>query len=148
MATTAMQLLDAIAEQIRGALENADVDVQVEPRMVAIPSTVCVDMYPGAPAARDPETAGFGDIGGGHFLTVRARINTPDSYAAQDVLLRMMQDDGDMSLAAALWEDITLGDVAAQVDVQNITGYTLYPLPDGTPLLGFQLDLLVIAGLE
>ncbi len=135
-------LLDAMADQIRTAVAAAtDVDVQVEPRMVTNPSPPTVDMYPGD-IARGTEAAAFGDDG--EFLfTVRARVDTNDHEANQDLLLAFMDDVNELSLAIALVDEPTLGGLASSLDCVDPTGYVQYPFGD-LSLIGFQFTCKVI----
>jgi hypothetical protein len=131
LTSTLAQLLDELADTIRNAIvQTTDVDVQVEPRMVLDPSPPCIDMYPGDPST-DPETAAFGDIAGGEFVTVRARVSTADHEAGQDLLLAFMDDGTDpLSIGSAISDDPTLNG-RAQVDYQGRGGYALFPVPAG-----------------
>ena len=89
---TMAEIMEAMADQIREALLSVtDVAVQVEPRMVLNPSPPTIDIYPGDDS-RDPSSAGFDDVAGGYFFTVRARVSTADETAGQDLLLAFMDD--------------------------------------------------------
>lgn len=140
-----VEIMDEMADQIRAALVTVtDVDIQVEPRMILSPSPPSIDIYPGE-QSRDSETAAFDDVNGGYLFTVRARINTTDDVAAQDLLLAFMDDTDDLCLALALLDDPTLNALASDVDVRNPTGYIVYPEPTGEGAwLGFQFTALVI----
>lgn len=125
---TTQDLLDAMADQIRDALDDVtDVDVQVEPYYVADPTPPCVDMYPGD-AARGTDALAFG--GDGEFLfTVRARVNANDAVANQALLNALLDDVDPLSIAAALYEDPSLGGLAQTLDVpeSSVTGLVMYP---------------------
>jgi hypothetical protein len=138
-------ILTATADQIRDALTNTvQVDVQVEPRWIIAPTPLAVDVIPGTPG-RDPQTAGFGDITGGYFLTVRARINTPDYDSSYDILMDMMDDESDLSLAGAVDADPTLGGTATSIDLTDFTGLQAYERIDGSGAdLGFQFTVLAL----
>lgn len=136
------ELLDAMADQIRAAVAVAtDVDVQVEPRMVPNPSPPTVDMYPGD-LSRGTEAAAFGE--NGEFLfTVRARVDTNDHVANQDLLLAFMDDINPLSLPMALLDEPTLGGLASDLDCVDPTGFVSYPFGNET-LIGFQFTCKVI----
>lgn len=136
-----------LADQVRTVLVAVDdIPVQVEPQYVLNPSPLTVDLYPGDPH-RETDAAGFDDISGGYLITVRARINTPDFDAAYDVLLSLMDDMDDLSLAAAVLSDPTLNGYASSVDVRDFTGLRAYEHPSGEGAhLGFQVTVLVLAG--
>lgn len=126
MATLA-EILDEMADQVRAVVDDVtDVSVQVEPRMVLAPSGACVDMYPADPSD-DPQLAAFGDITGAERITVRARVQTPDADAGQDLLLALMDGDDPLSIAAALTSDRSLNGLASSLAVLSRSGYTLFP---------------------
>ena len=146
MAQAGLQdIVTELADQIRATLETA-ITVQVEPRMVPMPSPLTIDIYPGD-LARDAESAAFDDLSGGYLLTVRARINTPDYDAAYDILLALMDDTDPLCLAQAILDDPTLNGYASSMDVRDQSGLRGYETLDGTgAFLGFQLTALVLAG--
>lgn len=137
--------MDEMADQIRSVVVTVtDVDVQVEPRMVLNPTPPTVDIYPGDPE-RDQDSAAFDDISGGYLLTVRARVNTADTEAGQDLLLAFMDDTDELCLAQALLDEPTLNGYASGLDVRDFTGYRLFEHPSGEgAYLGFQFTTLVL----
>lgn len=149
MATAGLvDIVTQLADQIRAVYEDADeLDVQVEPRWIINPTPLTVDVYPGDPS-RHVDSAAQGDYGG-YLLTVRARTNAPDTDAAYDLLLDMMDDQDDLSLAGAVLSDTTLDGYAASVDVFDHTGLRAYETPDGVGAhLGFQFSVVVIPGVS
>jgi len=141
------EIMEAMADQIREALLSVtDVAVQVEPRMVLNPSPPTIDIYPGDDA-RDPSSAGFDDVAGGYFFTVRARVSTADETAGQDLLLAFMDDENELCLALALLDEPTLNGYASSLDVRSLSGYRLFEHPSGEgAFLGFQFTALVLPG--
>lgn len=138
-------LATRMADQIRNVLENADMTVQVEPRMVIVPTPLTVDIYP-ADVARDSQSAAFNDVNGGYLFTVRSRINTPDFDAAYDVLMQTMDDQDDLCIPLALLDDTTLNGNAQTLDVLDPTGLRAYERVDGSGAdLGWQFTCNVIA---
>ena len=138
-------LATRMADQIRNVLENADMTVQVEPRMVIVPTPLTVDIYP-ADVARDSQSAAFNDVNGGYLFTVRSRINTPDFDAAYDVLMQTMDDQDDLCIPLALLDDTTLNGNAQTLDVLDPSGLRAYERVDGTGAdLGWQFTCNVIA---
>ena len=137
--------MDALATQIRGYMaDTTDVAVQVEGRMILSPTPPSIDIYP-ADTARDPDSASFADLNGGYLLTVRARVNTADAVAGQNLLLAFMDDADNLCLAEAIEEDQTLDHYAASVSVQAQTGFVVFPEPSGEGAwLGAQWTTLVI----
>lgn len=125
-------IMDEIATTLGDAL-GADVE-QVVGRLVTEPSPPCIDVYPGDPFA-DDQGAGFGDIAGRYILTVRARVATADHEAGQDVLLDLMDADGDLSVATILQDDQTLNGHASSVKVDGPSGFRRYVDSNGQQAL-------------
>lgn len=127
-------VLTAMADQIRDALDSTTFPVQVEPKYILSPSPLTVDLYPGD-LTLDPATAAFGAVAGepnsGRFITVRARIGTADFDAAYDVLLSLMDEDDPLCLVQAIYDDPTLGGVASDVNLTEETGLRAYEHPSG-----------------
>jgi hypothetical protein len=111
---TLAEIMDALADQIWEAINNVlDVDVQVEPRMVLSPTPPTIDMYPADPST-DPDLRAFTDMLGGELIVVRARVQTADHEAGQDLLLALMDDEDDLSIVRAIQADPTLGGLASR----------------------------------
>lgn len=141
-----LPIMEAMADRIREVCVAGapDVDVQVEPRMVLNPTPPTVDIYPGDPQ-RDTETAAFRDVAGAYVFTVRARVQTADSYAGQDLLLGFLDDGNPLSLTVALNGDRKLGGLANSLDVDTVTGYLMFPAPNNEgALLGAQWTVRVM----
>lgn len=138
-------IMDEMADQIRSVVEAVtDIDVQVESRMVFNPTPPCIDLYPGD-TSRDELTAAFDDVTGAYVFTVRARVNTADTDAGQDLLLALMDDANALSLAGALLDEPTLNGYASSLHVRDFSGYRLFEHPSGEgAYLGFQFTTLVI----
>lgn len=117
------EIMDAIADALSAVIGT---DGQVAGRMNFAPAEFpSIDVYPSDPFRGD-RIRGFGQIGGEYLFTVRARINTPDHEGAQNMLLRLMDDEDELCVAAALMEDQTLNGVATSVDVAGPSGYVRY----------------------
>lgn len=143
--STLVSIMDAMADVIRTEITDhvTDLDVQVEPRMVLTPTPPCIDMLVGEPS-EDDQLGGFGELDGGEVIIVRARVNTADTYAGQDLLLAFMDDEDPLSIRAALNTDHTLNGTVTTVDVEFRSGYTLFPMPQGDgALLGCQWRVIV-----
>lgn len=141
-------MLDQMAVSLRASVAQTfaddDIDIQVEPRLVASQSApVCIDIFPGDPA-RTTNPAAFGDIAGHYVLTVRVRCASNDEEEAQDILIDMLDDYSDLSLAGALEAMGTLGGYASEVtvDPDGISGVQEF---QGTPnpLIGCTWRVLV-----
>lgn len=144
MATLA-QILDEMADTIRNVIDGVtDVQVQIEPRMVLSPTPPTIDMFPGDPS-NDQTLAGFAEELGAEVITVRARVQTPDSNAGQDLLLALMDDEDPLSLVAALNDDRTLGGLASDIWCRSRSGYVVIPDLSGEgAYLGCLFQYLVI----
>jgi hypothetical protein len=142
-----IEIMDEMADQIRNAFSAVtDVDIQIEPRLVVNPTPPTIDLYPGD-SSRDPESASFVDLNGAYLFTVRARVQTADTVAGQDLLLAFMDDENPLCLAQALDDDPTLNGLASSMDARDPSGYRVYPLPGAEGgLLGFQFTAVVIPG--
>lgn len=138
------QLMDEIADQIRGTLDNVtDVQVQVEGRMVLSPSVPCIDLYLTDPSD-DQELAAFGDLVGGELLTVRARVSSADTDAGQDLLLAFMDDDDPLSILNSI-SDPTLNGLAATIAFRSRSGFRDFPDLSGEgSWLGCLWNLVVV----
>lgn len=141
---TKAQIREAMADQIRNVFASGELDVQVVPRFVIEPTPPVVDIY-SAPFARDADSAGFGDISGAYLFTVRARIGTAAYDETYDWLEETMDDASDLSLAAALLDEPTLGGYASDLDVRDVQGFTAYEHPSGDgALLGWSFTAFVL----
>jgi hypothetical protein len=127
VAATLAELMDEMAATLRAVVGPAvaDTEVQVTGRLNPNPTPPSIDIYPGDPF-RDTPTAAFGDIGGELLFTVRARVTTVDNIAGQNLLLRLMDDQDEISVAGTLMDDQTLNGHASSVFVEGNTGYTRY----------------------
>ena len=126
------EVMDALRDQIETAVNVGTVDVQVYARIPSNPTLPAIDIFPGDPAS-DPESAGFGDIQGGDVLTVRARVDSNDMEANQDLLIDFMDPFSSVSVAAAIVDDPDLGGLA-RLDITANTGMRPYLGNDGTTI--------------
>jgi hypothetical protein len=139
---TLAEVLDAMADQIRGVIDDVtDVAVQVEPRWVVNCTPPTIDMYPSDPSD-EPELRAFGEPLGADLITVRARVELNDNTANQDLLLAFMDDTDPLSIARALDDDTTLGGVASSLDVRSRSGYVR--VLEGGDYLGCLWQVVVI----
>lgn len=131
-------IMDALATQIAvvysgGTATPVIDDLQVEPRLVWNPTPPAVDIYPASPFQ---EKVGMGAGNNELFLTVRARVNTPDHEGAQDLLLSMMDPNAPESMEQAIMANPTLGGTVDYVAVDPPTDFQAYTVPSGGDLLG------------
>jgi len=147
------QLLDEIAAKIAAAAAGADLtevgELQVTSRRNFNPTPPSIDVYPGDPFRDGTDgTAAFNEVGGSLLLTVRARVNTADNIAGQDFLLRLMDDEDDISIAAALMDDQTLNGLASSVNVEGNSGYLRYIEGSDESFLGCEWRVRVLRALS
>jgi len=134
-----LALADQIAVELTGGSTSPGtgtpaVDgLAVNPMLVWNPTPPAIDVYPADPFQNG---IAFGRGNNEIFLTVRARVDTPDHEAAQDLLLSLMDPVAVTSVAAAITSDRTLGGVVERVDVEGPTDYGVFIDPGGGALLG------------
>ena len=140
-------LMDEMADVLLAVVgpATAETEVQVTGRLNPNPTPPSIDIYPGDPF-RDVTTAGFQQTGGELLFTVRARVTTIDNTAGQNLLLRLMDDEDEISVAGTLMEDQTLNGLASSVYVESNTGYTRYldGGAEGSGLLGCEWRVRVL----
>ncbi len=130
--STVAQIMDALADQLHDELDGVIEGIQIEPRMNINPSPdpVAIDIYPGDPF-QEPDAFGHGenDI----MLTVRARVNTPDSEGAPDALLALMDPQASTSLEQAVLSDATLGSTVGNLRMETpASNFGIFPDASGT----------------
>lgn len=138
-------LLDAMADLIQTVVASVD-GVVVVPRLDLNPSGLCVDIYPGDPS-RDFDAGGFGEASGAWVFTVRARADFGDNAGAQDILLRLMDDEDQVSVAMALFDDQTLNGLATSVRVDGPSGFIAYADNPGN-MIGVEWRVTVLRALS
>ena len=132
-----------ILEEMVSAIDNVlGETAQVAMGMVLNPSPPTVDVYVTDPA-RDFSTAAFGDVAGAYQITVRARVQTADNDAGQDLLIAFMDDTDDLCLPLAILDEPTLNGKAASSHLVSISGHRAYETPDANAHLGAQWDFLI-----
>jgi hypothetical protein len=132
-------IIGAMADAVRSALTSET--VQVEPHMVTAPSPPTVDFYPGD-TATGTETRAFG-LEGELLVTCRVRVNGNDDVANWELLNDLMDDDGDLSIPAALDADSDLNGYVTSMDFRDPTGIILYAFGDQV-LPGRQFTVMVV----
>jgi hypothetical protein len=118
-------IMEEMADKIRATLSTVDFPVQVEPRMIFNPTCPSVDIYPANPS-REQESAGMGDLAGAYLFTVRARFLMDDTDSGQELALAMMNDNDDLCLGWALFDDQTLNGYASSVFVDDPSGFLAF----------------------
>lgn len=126
---TLLEIMDALADQIRGTLAGtAQVieGLQVEPRMNLNPTPISIDIYP-----RDPFQAqtAFRQTSREIYFTVRARVSTADQYSGQEWLLLMMDTRAPESVEQAIVGNRNLGGKVSQIAMaadDPVSGFTVY----------------------
>lgn len=143
-AATLREIMDAMGNKLDGAYSSLDPPVQVVARLNPNPTGLSIDIYPGDPFSQD-ETRGFGEDAGELIFTVRARTNTGDFDASQDLLLAMMDEEDDLCIAHALLDDDTLNGTASSVEVEPPSGFVRFQDLTGVhAYLGVQWRVTVV----
>jgi len=147
----AQGLADAI-----GALASADdqlMELQVAPFMLVNPSPPAIDIFLGDPSQ---DFAGFevGELGPANvqtFWTIRARVNTADDEAAQQILYLLAEPAGATSVRYAILYDDGLKEVTDALSVEGPSGFRLYQnaapsadLEHGGALMGIEWRVLAL----
>ena len=148
-APTILEIMDEMADTIRSAVTGLGVEVQVEGRLNPEPShTPSIDIYPGLDPLYDSSTAGFVDIGdeGALRFTVRCRVQPTDHAENQDILLELMDDQTDASIANALLDDMTINGTVSDVHLESVSGYVLIPSASGEAYIGCLWRFMVVRG--
>lgn len=107
--------MDALASQLDDLLQpNAvGLGLHIEPRAFAIAEMPAIDMLIANPSGLEEGLAGFGSHAfyGAFPITLRVRVSTADAYSGEDLLLQLIDDEGPLSIVAAIDSDRTLGGV-------------------------------------
>ena len=136
-------LLDEMVSILEAAVSTEEFPVQVVRGRWFNPTGPVLDIYGGAPFG-DVVGAGFGALEGRVFLTVRARVQTADTTESQDILFDLMDVEHDLSVAAALMDDQTLGGYATSVLVGAPSDFRLYDELGQGALLGVEWPVTVL----
>ena len=127
-----VRLDDAVDEMVMALSTVAEAipGLQVYPGFTQVPTPPAIDIYP------DPAGfqvgAGFGVGDKRVYWIVRARVNTADMQAANDLLLRLLDTEDVASVEAAL------ADVAVVGNDGMVSGFTVYGDDQVGELLGCQ----------
>lgn len=149
MTASLAELFDELANVILAVVgpQVSETEVQVVGRRNFNPTPPSIDIYPGDPF-RDTltSTAGFLQDAGELIVTVRARVTTVDNMAGQDLLLRFMDEEDPIGIAAVLQDDQTVNGLAESVFVDGNSGYVQYVEGgvDGGALLGCEWRVRII----
>ena len=99
------EMMDSLATglqtQLCGTVAPIIPELQVDNRQNPNPSPPSLDVYPGTEPFT--EQVAFGSGNREYNFTVRARVQTSDNEAGQDLLLAMMDDADPKSVETALW---------------------------------------------
>lgn len=151
MLPSIVQILQAMAGQLEDSIQQQTAfDVHIEPMWFPIAEKPSIEMYPGNPSGLEEGLAGFTSetTFGGFPITIRALVGLADAEAGQELLYDMMDDNGLLSIVAALDSDRTLGGVC-----DSLTWGSGYPWSgvnpyadvngDGT-LAGSEMSVIVV----
>lgn len=123
VAVTFLEIMAALADQIRDQLDGTVIGLQVEPALIYNPTPPCIDVYPADPFT---EQIAMGFREREVFFAVRARVTTADNVEGQQLLLDLMDPRSPFSVAAAIYNDRSLGGLVGDLEVQGPTGFTVY----------------------
>ena len=131
--STVAQIMDALATQVEtyysGGTATPIVDnLQVDGRLIPSPTPPAIDIYPADPFQ---ERMAMGHANNELFFTVRARVNTADNEAGQDLLLSFMDPEATSSMIEALLVSRTLGGTVERVTVEGPSSFGLFGDPGG-----------------
>jgi hypothetical protein len=152
MATIA-QVMDAMAAQLENELQPmSPVVLHIEPRAFSVAETPAIDMLIANPTGLEGGLAGYGELMGGIPVTIRVRVSTADLYSGEDLLLALMDDEGDLSIIKALDSDHSLGGNAQDLkwnDGFPWSGYTDFTDVNGEGFfLGSLLQIVVLKAMS
>lgn len=138
-----------MADQIRDVLDAHVFDFQVEPIMVLNPTPPCVDVYLADPGRELTETSSFAgddaDATGGEWVNVRVRVSPNDFDSSQEILFELADPESEFSVVQALYDDPTLGGLAADLNLEDRSGFRPFPTLDGgSQHMGILFRFLVI----
>ena len=152
MATIA-QVMDAMAAQLENELQpSAPVVLHIEPRAFSVAETPAIDMLIASPTGLEAGLAGYNELYGGIPITIRVRVSTADLYSGEDLLLALIDDEGDLSIVKALDSDHSLGGWAQDLkwnDGFPWSGYTDFTDVNGDGFfLGSLLQVVVLKAMS
>ncbi len=133
MTASLVEIMAAVVGQIEDTLGGTASPQIVEglnvyPMLETNPTPPAIDIFPGTPFQ---EASAFGPGNNTLNFDVRARINTPDSGGAQEVLLGMMDPTATESVAQAILSDRTLGGTIDDLNVEGPSDYGVFVEPSG-----------------
>jgi len=136
---TLVEIMGALAAQLRTALASALPDLQVDARLNPNPTPPSVDIYPADPFL---EHSAFGIPNREASFLIRARV-AGDHEAQQDELIGLMDVNSTTSLAAALGNELAVNGDTFHVSVNGPSGFRQYTDPGGNSLLGCEWTVQV-----
>lgn len=143
--------MDALAAQLEDVLQSeTDIALHIEPRAFSVAETPAIDMLIANPTGLEDGLAGFGShvIYGAFPVTLRVRVSTADLYTGEDLLLALIDDEGPLSIIAALDSDRTLGGVCDTLTWGNgfpWGGYSDFPDVNGDGMfLGSTMPIVIV----
>jgi hypothetical protein len=149
--TALVDVLEAMADQIRDAIRDADgwEGTQVEAFWIPNPTPPSIDIYLGDPGREVAETGGFAETdamsAGGEWVNVRARVATNDARSNQKLLVELCDPESEVAVVQALYDDPTLGGLVADVNLESQSGFRPFPTLDGAAFhIGVLWSFLVI----
>lgn len=146
-----MAALTDIREGLAANLRAVLTGVQVIPYMLASPSPPTVHVYPGGGAELIEYDLAMGRGLDRWMFTVQAFVGTSSDQGAQMKLDEFIASSGPQSVKAAVEADQTLAGALTinpgetPVRVLSCTGYRVYARDGGSPVLGAEWNVQVLA---
>lgn len=134
-------VLDALASQLESNLTPpTGVDLHIAGRSFAIAETPAIDVVLPPATGLEDGLAGFGTHTryGAFPILIRIRMGTADIIAGEELMLDLMDEEGPLSIIAALDADRTLGGAVDSLTWGNgypWSGWQDFPLSDGSGFL-------------
>lgn len=146
---TLPELVDAIRDQLTNQLAPVtDVTLHIESGEFLSAETPAINIFPTGPIGLEDRLASFAEKYGGIPLAIRCRVSPADIAGGQDLLMRLMDDEDELSIVAALDADTTLNGNAQSLswgDGWPWSGFTPYPDINGDGVyLGSELRIVVV----
>jgi len=147
---TFAEIMDALAEQLEDLLPVSDYALHIEPRAFSVAEVPAIDMLIANPTGLEEGLAGFGtySLYGAFPITLRVRVSTADLDTGENILLGLIDDEGPLSIVAALDSDRTLGGVCDDLTWGHgfpWSGYTDFPDLNGDGIfLGSTMPIVVV----
>jgi hypothetical protein len=134
------QIAGQIQSTLAGTVDPLIEGLQVNPLLTWNATPPAIDIYPADPFQ---EGIAFGHGKNEITFVVRARVNTPDQDSSQELLLEMMDPEGERSVALAILADQTLGGKVETLGVEGPSDFGVFQDPGQSATLGCTWKVVV-----